>query len=178
MKTRRRHSRPESLFNQAALIPKSALIGPYERAVKSNSCALECSLFFNLRRSNARANCNQEKVIADMVEDCHAGPMPIMKRLNRDAQMSGAKRMADDLTRREGVPSNQQVRNFLHNRKRPVQAQQQVHAPEHSGQSPVAPGTPVQPIGRVCDLYNFGSSIKLPPLVSQMNREELWPASL
>lgn len=125
------------------------------------------------RRANAALSVAQEKVAADMVEDSQAGPKKIMKRLNRDAKAKGSARHPDDSTRRMGVPQRSQVRSFLKNRQRPLEGTP-MQTQQHAGQAPRSPGSPRTEITRVCDLYNWAATIKLPPLISDMNRDEMY----
>ena len=99
-----------------------------------------------------------------MVEDSHAGPENIDKRFQRD---SVGKRKANR-------PTKVQIKAFKHNMKRaPKNAPP---TPPGSGQAPASPGSPVADIDTVCTLYNFAASIKLPHLVSEMNREAMCSA--
>ena len=104
----------------------------------------------------------QEQVIADMVADGPSGPDRIVKRLKRDATGQ----------RNAMRPTKAQIATFKHNKTR-VPKGTPTSPPQHSGQAPASPGTPVSPLDRICTLYNYAASIKLPPVVSDMNRDEM-----
>ena len=124
------------------------------------------------RRVNAAMSIAQEKIAADMVQDTKTGPKKIMGRFNRDAKSAGKHRHPDDSTRRVGVPERQQVRDFLSNRKRPLQ--QPVQSPQHAGQAPLSPGSPCMALNRMCDVHNWAATIELPPTIADMNRDEMY----
>ena len=123
------------------------------------------STLVRCRRADSKLNASQEKVLKDMVEDGHAGPQNIDKRFKRDA--SGQ--------RKANRPTQAQIASFKHNMKRPPK--NAPPTPPGSGQAPTSPGSPVAELDTVCSLYNFAASIKLPHLVSDMNREAMCSAT-
>ena len=117
------------------------------------------------RRGNSQLTAAQEKVVKDMVEDGNAGPQNIAKRLKRE---SIGKRKANR-------PTKAQITAFKHNMKRPHK--KAPPTPPGSGQAPAGPDSPVTELDTVCSLYNFAATIKLPHLVSDMNREAMCSAA-
>ena len=110
--------------------------------------------------------------MSDMVEYSKAKPKDVIKRLNADAKAGGAGRQAFDATMRQGVADKSQVKNRMKNRNRPKKPPQSPVSP--GGQAPLSPGSPQEMLERVCDLYNWAASIKLPDEISEMNRDEMY----
>ena len=162
-------SHPKSPPQIAFRIATHAIANHMARTYKSHTLRFRIAVLaiqkcaFLARRENSKLTAAQEAVLADMVEDGQAGPENIVKRFKRDAV---GKRNANR-------PSKAQVGSFKHNRKRSPKGSPAASPLRHSGQAPASPGTPVSPLDRVCTLYNYAASIKLPPVVSDMNREEM-----